>query len=340
MSAESEDAKVPVGQESAAETAAAQATEPAPAEQESEAKASAVKEPSAKAPAARKPAVQAAAAKESAAKESAATESTAKESTAKESTAKESAAKESAAKAPAVKAPAAKAAAAKASAGKTGASKAKADSEGGTPATDLPADIFDAKVNVPLIHQVVVAQQAAARQGTHSTKTRGEVRGGGRKPYRQKGTGRARQGSLRAPQFAGGGVVHGPVPRSYAQKTPKKMKAAALRGALSDRARHGLVHVVDGFVDGGEPKTRDALAVLTVATGAVPGQTAMLVVAESSDQVTWKSLRNLPGVHLIDPGQLNTYDVLVSDRVVFTATALASFVARVGRTGQPEGEER
>jgi len=340
MSAESEDAKVPVGQESAAETAAAQATEPAPAEQESEAKASAVKEPSAKAPAARKPAVQAAAAKESAAKESAATESTAKESTAKESTAKESAAKESAAKAPAVKAPAAKAAAAKASAGKTGASKAKADSEGGTPATDLPADIFDAKVNVPLIHQVVVAQQAAARQGTHSTKTRGEVRGGGRKPYRQKGTGRARQGSLRAPQFAGGGVVHGPVPRSYAQKTPKKMKAAALRGALSDRARHGLVHVVDGFVDGGEPKTRDALAVLTVATGAVPGQTAMLVVAESSDQVTWKSLRNLPGVHLIDPGQLNTYDVLVSDRVVFTATALASFVARAGRTGQPEGEER
>jgi len=340
MSAESEDAKVPVGQESAAETAAAQATEPAPAEQESEAKASAVKEPSAKAPAARKPAVQAAAAKESAATESTAKESTAKESTAKESAAKESAAKESAAKAPAVKAPAAKAAAAKASAGKTGASKAKADSEGGTPATDLPADIFDAKVNVPLIHQVVVAQQAAARQGTHSTKTRGEVRGGGRKPYRQKGTGRARQGSLRAPQFTGGGVVHGPVPRSYAQKTPKKMKAAALRGALSDRARHGLVHVVDGFVDGGEPKTRDALAVLTVATGAVPGQTAMLVVAESSDQVTWKSLRNLPGVHLIDPGQLNTYDVLVSDRVVFTATALASFVARAGRTGQPEGEER
>ena len=340
MSAESEDAKVPVGQESAAETAAAQATEPAPAEQESEAKASAVKEPSAKAPAARKPAVQAAAAKESAAKESAATESTAKESAAKAPAAKAATAKAAAAKTAADKGSAVQAPAAKASAGQTGASKAKADSEGGTPATDLPADIFDAKVNVPLIHQVVVAQQAAARQGTHSTKTRGEVRGGGRKPYRQKGTGRARQGSLRAPQFTGGGVVHGPVPRSYAQKTPKKMKAAALRGALSDRARHGLVHVVDGFVDGGEPKTRDALAVLTVATGAVPGQTAMLVVAESSDQVTWKSLRNLPGVHLIDPGQLNTYDVLVSDRVVFTATALASFVARAGRTGQPEGEER
>src|SRR6202167_2158752 len=127
---------------------------------------------------------------------------------------------------------------------------------------DLPEQIFAAKVNIPLIHQVVVAQQAAARQGTHATKTRGDVRGGGRKPYRQKGTGRARQGSTRAPQFAGGGVVHGPIPRSHAQKTPKKMKAAALRGALSDRARHGLVQVVDGFVDGTEPKTRDALAVL------------------------------------------------------------------------------
>ena len=110
---------------------------------------------------------------------------------------------------------------------------------------ELPDEIFDATVNVPLIHQVVVAQQAAARQGTHATKTRGEVRGGGKKPYRQKGTGRARQGSIRAPQFAGGGVVHGPVPRSYEQRTPKKMKAAALRGALSDRARHGRVHVVE-----------------------------------------------------------------------------------------------
>ena len=195
---------------------------------------------------------------------------------------------------------------------------------------DLPADIFDAPVNVPLIHQVVVAQQAAARQGTHSTKTRGDVRGGGRKPYRQKGTGRARQGSIRAPQFAGGGTVHGPVPRSYAQKTPKKMKAAALRGALSDRARHGLVHVVDGFVDGDAPKTRDALAVLNLATEGKIGHN-VLVVAETSDQVTWRSLRNAVGVHLIDPGQLNTYDVLVSDRVVFTSAALASFVARAGR---------
>jgi large subunit ribosomal protein L4 len=194
---------------------------------------------------------------------------------------------------------------------------------------DLPAEIFDAKVNVPLIHQVVVAQQAAARQGTHSVKTRGDVRGGGKKPYRQKGTGRARQGSVRAPQFAGGGVVHGPVPRSYVQKTPKKMKAAALRGALSDRARHGLVQVVDGFVDGSEPKTRDALAVLNLARAGSQNH-AVLVVAQASDQVTWKSLRNAAGVHLIDPGQLNTYDVLVSDRVVFTTSALASFVARAG----------
>src|SRR5262252_573302 len=135
----------------------------------------------------------------------------------------------------------------------------------------LRPEIFDAKVNVPLIHQVVVAQQAAARQGTHATKTRGDVRGGGRKPYRQKGTGRARQGSVRAPQFAGGGVVHGPVPRSYEQKTPKKMKAAALRGALSDRARHGLVQVVGGFVDGETPKTADAVAVLAAVTGMAPG---------------------------------------------------------------------
>ncbi len=199
---------------------------------------------------------------------------------------------------------------------------------------DLPPDVFDANVNVPLIHQVVVAQQAAARQGTHATKTRGDVRGGGKKPYRQKGTGRARQGSTRAPQFAGGGTVHGPVPRSYEQRTPKKMKAAALRGALSDRARHGLVHVVDGVVDG-EPKTSAARAVLrTVA----PAGTAVLVVAERSDQLTWKSLRNMPEVHLIDPGQLNTYDVLVSDRVVFTSAALESFVARAGRPGGP-GED-
>src|SRR5690349_23487073 len=132
---------------------------------------------------------------------------------------------------------------------------------------DLPAEIFDVQVNVPLIHQVVVAQLAAARQGTHSTKTRGEVAGGGRKPYRQKGTGRARQGSNRAPQFAGGGIVHGPQPRSYDQRTPKKMKAAALRGALSDRARNDRVHVVSSIVSGDIPSTRTAAQTLAAIVG-------------------------------------------------------------------------
>jgi len=200
---------------------------------------------------------------------------------------------------------------------------------------DLPEEIFAAKVNVPLIHQVVVAQQAAARQGTAAVKTRGQVRGGGRKPYRQKGTGRARQGSLRAPQYAGGGVAHGPVPRSYAQRTPKKMKAAALRGALSDRLSHGRVLIVSGFVDGGVPKTRDAVAVLTGALdfsgspGALP---RVLVVAHRDDEVTWKSLRNVPRVHVLAEDQLNTYDVLASDHVVFTEQALTAFVTRARAT--------
>jgi large subunit ribosomal protein L4 len=193
----------------------------------------------------------------------------------------------------------------------------------------LPAEIFDAKVNVPLIHQVVVAQEAAARQGTAATKTRGDVRGGGRKPYRQKGTGRARQGSTRAPQFTGGGVVHGPHPRSYDQRTPKKMKAAALRGALSDRARHGRVHVVDTLVDGDTPKTSAALAALLTATGA-PGSAQILVVTTRAEELTRLSLRNARSVHLLDDGQLNTRDVLISDYVVFTAAALDSFVARSG----------
>jgi large subunit ribosomal protein L4 len=197
-----------------------------------------------------------------------------------------------------------------------------------TDAAQLPAEIFDAKVNIPLIHQVVVAQEAAARQGTHSTKTRGMVRGGGKKPYRQKGTGRARQGSIRAPQFTGGGVVHGPQPRSYAQRTPKKMKAAALRGALSDRARHGRVQVTDALVTGDSPKTKEALAALTALIGTAASTAHVLVVVSAADKVTWRSLRNAAGVHLLDPGQLNTYDVLVSDYVVFTTEALDSFVAR------------
>ena len=189
---------------------------------------------------------------------------------------------------------------------------------------ELPAEVFDVQVNVPLIHQVVVAQLAAARQGTHDTKTRGEVSGGGKKPYRQKGTGRARQGSTRAPQFAGGGTVHGPTPRDYGQKTPKKMKAAALRGALSDRARAGRVHVLAGITDGDTPSTKSALESLAKAVG--EKQKNLLVVLERSDEVGWKSLRNVPNVHLLVADQLNTYDVLTSDDVVFTEGALKAFV--------------
>ena len=191
---------------------------------------------------------------------------------------------------------------------------------------DLPSEIFDVQVNIPLIHQVVVAQQAAARQGTHSTKSRGEVRGGGRKPYKQKGTGRARQGSTRAPQFAGGGVVHGPTPRSYDQRTPKKMKAAALRGALSDRARDGRVHVVDGFVSGYKPSTRSAMAAVPELSGSGADGRRTLVVLERGDNLTWLSLRNVATVHLLAVDQLNTYDVLLAEDVVFTKGAFDAFV--------------
>jgi large subunit ribosomal protein L4 len=194
---------------------------------------------------------------------------------------------------------------------------------------DLPAETFDVQVNVPLIHQVVVAQLAAARRGTADTKTRGEVSGGGKKPYRQKGTGRARQGSIRAPQFAGGGVVHGPTPRSYVQRTPKKMKAAALRGALSDRARAGRVHVVSGLVEGEKPSTKTALASLHK----IADSRHVLIIVERTDELIWRSLRNAEQVHLLSPGQLNTYDVLVSDDVIFTEGALAEFLA-----GPPKGK--
>src|SRR4051794_27430257 len=172
------------------------------------------------------------------------------------------------------------------------------------------------------MHQVVVAQLAAARQGTHATKTRGMVSGGGVKPYRQKGTGRARRGSTRAPQFTGGGTVHGPQPRDYGQKTPKKMKAAALRGALSDRARENRVHVVSTFVEGDTPKTKTALGTLQAITTAKK----VLVVLDAADSLNWISLRNEPRVHLIEAGQLNTYDVLNADEVIFTEAALAEFV--------------
>ena len=187
---------------------------------------------------------------------------------------------------------------------------------------DLPAEIFDVELNVPLIHQVVVAQQAAARQGTHATKTRGEVRGGGRKPYKQKGTGRARQGSTRAPQCAGGGTVHGPQPRKYDQRTPKKMKAAALRGALSDRARNDRIHVVDSIISADAPSTKAALAALAT----LSDRANFLVVLERTDTVTWLSLRNAPEVHIVAVDQLNTYDVLASDDVVFTRGAYDAFV--------------
>ena len=197
---------------------------------------------------------------------------------------------------------------------------------------ELPAEVFDVQANIPLMHQVVVAQLAAARQGTHKTKTRGEVSGGGKKPYKQKGTGRARQGSIRAPQFTGGGVVHGPVPRNYSQRTPKKMKVAALRGALSDRARNGQVHVVETFVAGEKPSTKAAIATLRKATQAK----RVLVVLSSTDELNWLSLRNEPSVHLLEAGQLNTYDVLVADDVVFTREALDEFL---GRRGGTQGEE-
>ena len=194
---------------------------------------------------------------------------------------------------------------------------------------ELPAEIFDVQVNVPLIHQVVVAQLAAARQGTHDTKRRGEVSGGGRKPYKQKGTGRARQGSIRAPHYKGGGIAHGPHPRDYAQRTPKKMKAAALRGALSDRARDGRVHVVSQIVEGDVPSTKAAIAAMT-ALG-LEGQ--VLAAITRDDDLAALSLRNVPTVHVLYIDQLNTYDVLVSDYVLFTEASLEVFVA-----GSPAGK--
>ncbi|WHS50937.1 MULTISPECIES: 50S ribosomal protein L4 [Rothia] len=188
---------------------------------------------------------------------------------------------------------------------------------------DLPADIFDAQASIPLLHQVVVAQLAAARQGTHKTKNRGEVSGAGRKPFKQKGTGRARQGSIRAPHMTGGGIVHGPTPRSYAQRTPKKMIAAALRGALSDRARHDRVHVVETLVEGTKPSTKAAKAAIAEITS----RKNALVVIDRKDDLVALSARNLENVHVIYADQLNTYDVLISDDVIFTKDAYDVFVA-------------
>lgn len=196
---------------------------------------------------------------------------------------------------------------------------------------ELPGELFDAPANTALMHQVVTAQLAAARQGTHDTKTRGEVRGGSKKPYRQKGTGRARQGSTRAPQFTGGGTVHGPTPRDYDQRTPKKMKAAALRGALSDRARHDRVHVFSAFVESSAPSTRGARTALEGVVSPSREHQKVLAVISRDDEAGRRSLRNLPAVHLLAPDQLNTYDVLRADDVVFTSAALEAFVT--SRTG-------
>ncbi|MBD3942563.1 50S ribosomal protein L4 [Microbacterium sp. NEAU-LLC] len=188
---------------------------------------------------------------------------------------------------------------------------------------ELPAALFDVKTNIPLIHQVVVAQLAAARQGTHSTKRRGEVSGAGRKPFKQKGTGNARQGSIRAPHMTGGGIVHGPKPRDYSQRTPKKMIAAALLGALSDRARGSRLHVVESFGIEGTPSTKAAAAVLT-GLGAVKN---VLVVVDRSDDISVLSVRNIAFAHVLPFDQLNAYDVLVSDDIVFTKAAYDAFVA-------------
>jgi large subunit ribosomal protein L4 len=195
---------------------------------------------------------------------------------------------------------------------------------------ELPADLFDVEPNIALMHQVVIAQLAAKRQGTHATKTRAQVSGGGRKPYRQKGTGRARQGSTRAPQFTGGGVVHGPKPRDYSQRTPKKMKAAALRGALSDRARNGRVHVVDAFDVAEKPNTKIVMSAIKALTE----RKHVLVVLGRDEVNTWLSLRNLPEIHLLHADQLNTYDVMVSDDVVFTQSGYDAFLAGPAKGGK------
>ncbi|WP_110589672.1 50S ribosomal protein L4 [Microbacterium suaedae] len=187
---------------------------------------------------------------------------------------------------------------------------------------DLPAQVFDVKTNVPLIHQVVTAQLAAARQGTHSTKRRGEVSGTGAKPFKQKGTGRARQGSIRQPEHRGGGTVHGPKPRDYSQRTPKKMIAAALAGVLSDRLRGQRIHVVESF--GAEsPSTKAAASFLSSFTASKK----TLVVLDRDDEIGFLSVRNLGNVHVLVADQLNAYDVVRSDDVVFTQAAIDAFIA-------------
>ena len=204
-----------------------------------------------------------------------------------------------------------------------------------TGSVDLPGAIFDVQTNVPLIHQVVTAQLAAARQGTHKTKGRGEVSGSGRKPFKQKGTGRSRQGSIRAPEHRGGGMVHSLEPRDYSERTPKKMIAAALLGVLSDRARGERLHVVDTFGNGDVPSTKNAVSVLeNVATSK-----NVLIVIEPGDELTLKSVRNLKNVHVLTVDQLNAYDVVVSDDIVFTKAAFDAFIeSKSAKTEKEAGE--
>ena len=212
-----------------------------------------------------------------------------------------------------------------------------------TGSVDLPASVFDVQTNVPLIHQVVTAQLAAARQGTHKTKGRGEVSGSGSKPFKQKGTGRARQGSIRMPQHRGGGIVHGPVPRDYSQRTPKKMIAAALLGVISDRARGERLHIVEGFgtVDGA-PSTKVAVELLASLNGGHGVTRKVLIVLERGDDKAEKSVRNLHDLHVLYVDQLNAYDVVVSDDVIFTKAAYDTFVesksAKASSTTKEAGE--
>jgi len=202
---------------------------------------------------------------------------------------------------------------------------------------ELPSSVFDVQTNVPLIHQVVTAQLAAARQGTHKTKGRGEVSGSGAKPFKQKGTGRARQGSVRMPQHRGGGIVHGPVPRSYAQRTPKKMIAAALLGVISDRARGERLHIVDGFgTVNGAPSTKAAAELLASLNGGHGVTRNVLVVLERGDEAAEKSVRNLKDLHVLYADQLNAYDVVVSDDIVFTKAAYESFVSAKTQASKTE----
>ena len=199
---------------------------------------------------------------------------------------------------------------------------------------ELPAELFDREASIPLMHQVVTAQLAAARQGTHATKTRGMVRGGGKKPFRQKGTGRARQGSIRAPHFTGGGIVHGPQPRSYGQRTPKKMIKAALAGALTDRARNDRIHLIEELVPGQKPSTKSARTFIERLTD----RKSVLLVIGREDVNSRLSARNLPGVTILEPAQLNTYDVLNADDVVFSVEALHTFINR-GKAEAAEEEK-